>query len=160
MTKPLSFLLAAALVLQPALQTTLLGQQTTGTPQPSLPPAPDAKPVGQALMDAQNQAAQVANAFDADAEKRASQVNGPGGKTLTRKEAEQLAIRNNPHISQYKLLALAQNQVVRETRSALLPTLAINATGVGAEQASRISSGTLDSSRMLNHMGVGVELTQ
>jgi outer membrane protein len=160
MIKPLSFLLAAALVLQPALQTTLLGQQTTGTPQPSLPPAPDAKPVGQALMDAQNQAAQVANAFDADAEKRASQVNGPGGKTLTRKEAEQLAIRNNPHISQYKLLALAQNQVVRETRSALLPTLAINATGVGAEQASRISSGTLDSSRMLNHMGAGVELTQ
>ena len=159
MTKPLSLLLASALLLQPAVQPALLAQQDSQMSAP-LPPAPQSQAFNQALQSAQQQAAQAANAFDADAEKRAAQVNGPTGKTLTRKQAEQLAIQHNPRISQYKLLALAQNQVVRESRSALLPTLAVNATGVAAEQASRISSGTVDSSRMLNHMGAGVELTQ
>jgi outer membrane protein len=45
------------------------------------------------------------------------------GETLTRQQAEQLALKNNPRISVAALLALAQKQVVRETRSALLPTL-------------------------------------
>ncbi len=152
MTKQLSFLLTAVLMLQPGMQ----AQQEMAP----LPPAPQGQAISQALQNAQAQAEQAATTFDAASEKRASQVNGPLGKTLTRKQAEQLAIQNNPRISQYKLLALAQNQVVRESRSALLPTLAVNATGVAAEQASRISSGTLDSSRMLNHMGAGVQLTQ
>src|SRR5215467_12340372 len=40
---------------------------------------------------------------------------------LTRRDAEQLAIKNNPRISVGRLLALAQHQVSRESRSALLP---------------------------------------
>src|ERR1700689_1938921 len=51
------------------------------------------------------------------------------GETLTREEAEQLALKNNPRISVAALLALAQKQLVRETRSALLPTLNGNLTG-------------------------------
>ena len=48
-------------------------------------------------------------------------VNDQGGGQrphLTRAEAEQMAIKNNPRVSIGRLLALAQHQVVRETRSA------------------------------------------
>ena len=40
---------------------------------------------------------------------------------MTRQQAEQLALKNNPRISVAALTALAQKQVVRETRSAELP---------------------------------------
>jgi outer membrane protein len=79
---------------------------------------------------------------------------------LTRRQAEYLAIRNNPRISVAALLALAQKQIVSETRSAELPTLDANFTGVSAEEGTRLSSGTLSASRLLNHLGGGVELNQ
>src|SRR5580700_1745418 len=84
----------------------------------------------------------------------------PTGPPLTRQQAEQLALKNNPRITVAGLLALAQKQVVRETRSALLPTLNGNVTGVDAEEASRISAGTLEASRLLYHVGAGVDLNQ
>jgi outer membrane protein len=87
----------------------------------------------------------------------------PGGdvrEILTRQQAEELALKNNPRISVAALLALAQKQVVRETRSAELPSLYGNATAVGAEEASRLSSGALSASRLLNHIGVGIQLSQ
>jgi outer membrane protein len=83
-----------------------------------------------------------------------------GDETLTRQQAEQLALQNNPRISIAALLALVQKQVVRETRSAELPSLYGNATIVGALQASRISSGSLTSSSLFNHAGLGVQLGQ
>ena len=84
----------------------------------------------------------------------------PAGLALTRQQAEQLALRNNPRISVASLLALAQKQVVRETRSREFPTLNGELTGVGAEEGSRISTGSLTASRLLNHAGGGVELDQ
>jgi outer membrane protein len=84
----------------------------------------------------------------------------PSGPTLTRQQAEQLALKNNPRISVAGLLALAQKQVVRETRAAEFPTLNGEVTGVGAEEASRISTGSLSASRLLNHAGAGVEFDQ
>jgi outer membrane protein len=81
-------------------------------------------------------------------------------ETLTRQQAEQLALKNNPRISVAALIALAQKQVVRETRSGQLPSLYGNATGVAAEQASRIGSGELSASQLLNHMGAGFQLSQ
>ena len=42
--------------------------------------------------------------------------------SLTRLQAEQMALKNNPRVSVSQLLALAQHQVVREARSAELPT--------------------------------------
>ena len=83
-----------------------------------------------------------------------------GEETLTRQQAEQLALRNNPRISVAALIALAQRQVVRETRSAELPSLIGTATGVVAEQASRIGSGELAASQLLNHVGAGAQLSQ
>ena len=81
-------------------------------------------------------------------------------ETLTRQQAEQMALTNNPRISVAALIALAQKQVVRETRSDELPTLYGNGTAVGAEEGSRLSSGALSSSRLLNHVGAGVQLNQ
>jgi outer membrane protein len=79
---------------------------------------------------------------------------------LTRTEAEQMALKNNPRISVSKLLALAQHQVVREARSAELPTFNGAITAVKAEDASRISAGALTSSRLLTHAGAGGNLSQ
>jgi outer membrane protein len=82
------------------------------------------------------------------------------GEPLTRQQAEQLALKNNPQIGVAALLALAQKQVVRETRSGLLPALNGNLTGVDAAEGSRISAGSLTASRLLYHAGAGIDLSQ
>jgi len=79
---------------------------------------------------------------------------------LTLSQAEQLAIRNNPHVTVQKLLALAQHQVTREARSGELPTASAAVTAVQAEEATRIGAGSLTSSRLLQHAGAGVNVTQ
>jgi len=84
----------------------------------------------------------------------------PVGETLTRQQAEQLALKNNPNISVAKLLSFAQKQAVRVTRSAEFPTLNGEVTGVDAEEATRISTGSLSASRLLYHAGAGIELDQ
>lgn len=83
-----------------------------------------------------------------------------GTPTLTRAQAEQLAIRNNPRITIGKLEALAQHEMTRETRSAELPTANVAATAVQAEEASRISAGSLTASRLLQHAGAGANVNQ
>ncbi len=83
-----------------------------------------------------------------------------GAMRLTRTDAEQLAIKNNPRISLGRLLALAQHQVYRETRSAELPTLNGAITAVEASEGSRIGAGSLTASRLLEHAGAGVTLSQ
>lgn len=79
---------------------------------------------------------------------------------LTRAQAEQLAIKNNPQISVGKLLALAQHQVYRETRAGELPNFNGAATAVSANEGSRIGAGALTASRVLEHAGAGVTLSQ
>jgi outer membrane protein len=89
-------------------------------------------------------------------------ASGPAAQPqrLTRTEAEQLAIRNNPRITASKLLALAQHQVVREARSADLPTVYGDISAVKAKDAGRVSAGSLTSSRLLTHAGAGGGFTQ
>ena len=85
----------------------------------------------------------------------------PGGPIrLTRVEAEQLAIKNNPQISVGRLLALAQHQVYRETRAAELPNFNGAITAVDSNEGSRITAGALTSPRLLEHAGAGVALSQ
>jgi len=79
---------------------------------------------------------------------------------LTRTEAEQLAIKNNPRISVGRLLALAQHQVYREVRAGELPTFNGVMTAVDANEGSRIGAGPLNAPRLLIHAGAGVTLTQ
>jgi len=80
--------------------------------------------------------------------------------TLTRGQAEQTALRNNPRVTVSQLLALAQQQVVREARSAELPTANGAITAERALEASRISAGTLTASRLFTHAGAGGNFTQ
>lgn len=79
---------------------------------------------------------------------------------LTRAQAEQLALKNNPRISVAKLLALAQHQVYRETRAAELPNFSGAITAVAAKEGTRIGAGTLNASLLLEHAGAGVTLSQ
>jgi outer membrane protein len=79
---------------------------------------------------------------------------------LTRVEAEQIAIKNNPRVTVGHLLALAQHQVAREARAAELPTVTGSLTAEDAEEASRISAGTLTASRLFEHAGAGATATQ
>ena len=86
---------------------------------------------------------------------------GPGQHPrLTQSDAEKLAIKNNPRESVARLLALAQHQVVRETRAAELPTGIASITAVDAENGSRISAGSLTASRLFEHAGAGGSFTQ
>src|SRR5581483_4286411 len=96
----------------------------------------------------------------------ANAQTAPGGPTpgapmrLTRRDAERLAIKNNPRISVGRLLALAQHEVYRETRSAELPTFAAAITAVNANEGSRVGAGALNAPRLLEHAGAGVTLSQ
>jgi outer membrane protein len=79
---------------------------------------------------------------------------------LTRTQAEQLALKNNPRISVGHLLALAQHQIYRETRAATLPNFNGAITAVDANEGSRIGAGALNAPRLLEHAGAGVTLSQ
>lgn len=91
-----------------------------------------------------------------------SSAGAPAGplQKLTRTEAEQMAIKNNPRVSVSRLLSLAQHQVYREARAAELPTSNAAITAVEAEDATRISAGSLTASRLFEHAGAGAGLTQ
>lgn len=99
----------------------------------------------------------------AQASNPAPMSNSSAGKsppTLTRAQAEQTALKNNPRVSVSQLLALAQHQVVREARSAELPTANGAITAEKALEASRISAGSLTASRLFSHAGAGGSFTQ
>jgi outer membrane protein len=79
---------------------------------------------------------------------------------LTLSQAEQLALKNNPRIAIARLIALAQGQVAREFRSADLPTLAGNLTGVQPHDGSRITAGVLNNPIVYQRAAGGVTLNQ
>jgi outer membrane protein len=92
---------------------------------------------------------------------QASPLEPDGQATpITRADAERMALRNNPRVTASHLLALAAGQVTRETRSNELPQINGNVTAVKAEDASRIGSGELNSSRLYTHAGAGGTLSQ
>jgi outer membrane protein len=80
--------------------------------------------------------------------------------SITRSDAERLALKNNPRITASHLLALAAGQVTRETRSGELPQISGAITAERAEDGSRISSGALTDSRLYSHAGTGGSLSQ
>lgn len=79
---------------------------------------------------------------------------------ITREQAEELALKNNPQISASRLLALAEDQTTREAKSANLPQIGVNATAVKAEDASLVGAGELTSSRLYTHAGTGGTVSQ
>lgn len=85
---------------------------------------------------------------------------GPPPTRLTLRDAEQLALKNNPQISVAKLLALAQGQATREVKSANLPTAAVALTAVDAHDGSRIGAGVLNNPSLFERAAGGVTVGQ
>ena len=75
------------------------------------------------------------------------QANPATPTSLSLKEAEALALKNNPQISVARLTALASEQVTREVRSSLWPSATANLTGVDSRKtaASRLEDSTIPS---------------
>ncbi len=79
---------------------------------------------------------------------------------LTLPEAERLAIHNNPALSAARLTAQAVAQGAPEARSALLPNIAGNITGVGADNGSRLAAGALNNPVVYSRLATGVTVNQ
>ena len=128
----------------------------TANPGPQLPDAPRVS-----LLAVLPQSAMPALQGRKDALSAQADDSASGGHLgLTLKDAETMAIKNNPRVSVARLLALAQHQVVRETRAAELPAGVASITAEKAEDASRISAGSLTASRLFEHAGAGGGFTQ
>lgn len=83
-----------------------------------------------------------------------------GAASLTLKDAEALALKNNPQISVSRLTALAAQQVTRETKSALWPTVTGSITGVDAQANSRITAGALNNPLIYDRAAGGLTVDQ
>jgi outer membrane protein len=89
-----------------------------------------------------------------------SQSSAPAGPKLTLADAERMAIQHNPNVSIAHLLQLAQAQVIRETRSAELPTAVADLTAVGAHDNSRITAGALNNPTIYDRAAGGLTVDQ
>ena len=90
----------------------------------------------------------------------ASQANAGPAVSLSLKQAEALALKNNPQISVARLMALASQQVTREVRSSLWPTANANLTGVDSQPNSRITAGGLNNPIIYQRAAAGVVVSQ
>jgi outer membrane protein len=90
----------------------------------------------------------------------ASQANAGPEVSLSLKQAEALALKNNPQISVARLMALASQQVTREVRSSLWPTANANLTGVDSQPNSRITAGGLNNPIIYQRAAAGVVVSQ
>ncbi|HSS99348.1 MAG TPA: TolC family protein [Terriglobales bacterium] len=79
---------------------------------------------------------------------------------LSRKDAENIALKNNPTISVAKLSALASEQVTREVKSNLWPTAVTNLTAVDAHDDSRIAAGGLNNPIIFERASAGATVSQ
>jgi outer membrane protein len=80
--------------------------------------------------------------------------------SLTIKQAEEVAIKNNPQISVARLIALASQQVTRQVRSALWPTATGEVTGVDAESGRRLGAGALNNPVIYSRAAAGAVVSQ
>ena len=88
------------------------------------------------------------------------QTNTGTSSSLSLKQAEALAITNNPQISAAHLIALASHQITREARSNLWPTAVGNITGVDSEAGTRLTAGFLNNPTVYERAAAGVMVTQ
>ena len=79
---------------------------------------------------------------------------------LSAKDAEAIALKNNPAISVARLNALASQQVTREVRSNLWPQAYGNLTAVDTLNNSRITAGELNNPTVFTRAAAGVNISQ
>jgi outer membrane protein len=90
----------------------------------------------------------------------ASHANPGTPVSLSLKQAEALALKNNPQISVARLTALASEQITREVRSSLWPTATANLTAVDSHANSRITAGGLNNPIIYERAAAGVTVSQ
>lgn len=124
---------------------------------PVLPNAPSPQLLAQASQPAplQQGPAQPAGLSQANAQPPAA-----SGPRLTLADAERMAMQHNPNVSIAHLLQLAEAQVVREARSAELPTGFGSLTAVGAHDNSRITAGALNNPVVYDRAAGGLTVGQ
>jgi len=79
---------------------------------------------------------------------------------LALRQAEAIALKNNPQITVGKLRALVAQQFVREQRSALMPTAFLSLTAVDANPGSRIAAGGLTNPILFPRAAGGATISQ
>ena len=79
---------------------------------------------------------------------------------LDLQQAHTLALKNHPQILAAQATYLRADQLTREARSAYLPTINGDITGAQAEVDSRVGAGIINASRLFNHTGAGMTLSQ
>jgi outer membrane protein len=87
-------------------------------------------------------------------------VRSAPGTRLSVKDAEALALKNNPAISVARLNALASEQVTREVRSSLWPQAYGDLTAVDSRDNSRITAGALNNPIVYSRAAGGVTVSQ
>lgn len=119
--------------------------------------------VAQTTMILQHLAATPLGSFAASS----SGVPGPqsaqppsNALSLSLKDAEAIALKNNPAISVARLTALASQQAVREVRSNLWPQAYADVTGVDSQENSRITAGGLNNPIVYERAAVGATVSQ
>jgi len=80
--------------------------------------------------------------------------------TLSVKDAQTLALKNNPQISVARLNALASLQVTREVRSSLWPTAQVDLTAVDTNPGNRITAGALNNPTVYQRAAGGASVSQ
>lgn len=83
-----------------------------------------------------------------------------GNPSLSLQQARALALKNHPQILASQATYLRAGQLTREARSAYFPTIDGDITGAQAELNSRVGAGIINASRLLNHAGAGLTLSQ
>lgn len=87
--------------------------------------------------------------------------SSPGTPTLlSLKDAQALALKDNPQISVARLTALGSQQVTREVRSNLWPTATADLTAVDADPGSRITAGALNNPSIYQRAAAGATVSQ
>jgi outer membrane protein len=81
-------------------------------------------------------------------------------QSLTLEEAEKLAIQNHPQVAAAQDVAAAAGARVREARASYYPTANGSATGVKAENNSRIAAGALNNPIIFTRFAEGVGVNQ
>jgi outer membrane protein len=139
---------------------TALAQSGTQTSVADLPAAPQPSSASLTL------AARIQNPGSSQSQTAPSNQEQPlinpstAAISITRSDAERIALKNNPRITASRLLALAAGQVTRETRSGELPQISVAITAERAEDGSRIGAESLTDSRLYTHAGTGGSLSQ
>jgi outer membrane protein len=139
-------LLLSSVVLAPRClaQSAIILQNTSDAPLGSLASPSNLQPAASAMAENSSQFA-----------------TPPSGATrLSLKDAEAIALKNNPAILVARLSALASQQVTREVRSNLWPQTYANLTAVDARDNSRITAGGLSNPIIFTRAAGGATVSQ